>query len=155
MITAKDYFTHTADVVPAEHTVNAGNLLTRVNRLLAEFAKENPNWPIRVNSGYRPAAYNATVKGAAPNSNHTLGRAIDIADDSARTLACWCFINYRQLIDFDLWCEDPRSTPTWVHFQSVPPRSGIRFYLPTAEWAKTLGGTPLTLQTIKQSSRTG
>jgi uncharacterized protein YcbK (DUF882 family) len=34
--------------------------------------------PIKITSGYRSPAYNATVKGAAKNSQHMYGKAADI-----------------------------------------------------------------------------
>jgi uncharacterized protein YcbK (DUF882 family) len=37
------------------------------------------NAPIVVNSGYRCKAYNSSIKKASKNSQHCLGRAVDIA----------------------------------------------------------------------------
>lgn len=34
--------------------------------------------PVNINSGYRSAAYNATIKNAVPNSQHVQGKAADI-----------------------------------------------------------------------------
>lgn len=149
IVSIKDYFKGgDTIVVPNEHVASAGELLDRVNQLLFAFLKDHKDFVPRINSGYRTVAYNATVPGAAPNSNHTTGRAVDIGDNADRTLAKWCLLNYRQLADLRLWCEDPRATPTWVHFQSVPPRSGLRFYMPNAAAAAKFANTPLTTKSI-------
>lgn len=40
--------------------------------------------PIKVNSGYRSPEYNATIPGAAKNSQHIYGKAADIVIDGYR-----------------------------------------------------------------------
>lgn len=49
-------------------------------RLLAllENIRNHTGKPVIVNSGYRSAAYNATIKGAVSNSQHVQGKAADI-----------------------------------------------------------------------------
>lgn len=91
-------------------------------------------------SGWRPKGYNEGVPGAATNSTHITGEAIDLADDDG-LLRNWCMLNLETLAKLGLWMEDGRTTPTWLHIQTRPPASGKRIYIPTAEWAKRLSGT--------------
>lgn len=141
--------------VPSEQVTpamiaNANLLLPRVDQLLVLFREEQPTFPFIMNSGLRTAARNMDIPGAAPNSKHLSGEAIDVADEKARTLARWCLLHYKDLALIGLWCEDLRATPTWVHFQCVPPKSGIRFFIPNAVAATKLAGEPLTDATIQK-----
>ena len=127
---------------------NAAQLLDRVNPLLERFRAECPGFAVRVNSGFRTPERNAQIPGAARNSKHMSAQAVDIGDAS-RELAVWCFLNRPALREFALWCEDPRATTTWIHFQSVPPKSGARFFIPNPEWAKKLS-EPLSVESIRR-----
>lgn len=60
-------------------------------------------------------------------SNHLKGCAIDIADPQGKLME-WTKENIPLLEEVGLWCEDGISG--WCHFQSVPPKSGKRFFLP-------------------------
>lgn len=60
---------------PFTHVVR-DELLNLLNRIRREWGK-----PVLVNSGYRSPEYNATIKGAVPNSYHTKGMAADIRPD--------------------------------------------------------------------------
>lgn len=62
------------------------------------------------------------------SSAHITGKAVDIADDGS--LQKWILSNVKKLEEQGLYCEDFGSTPTWVHLQSVAPKSGKRFFLP-------------------------
>lgn len=139
MITSERYFGK--NIVSPDIAVAAQDLLNKVNAFLEHWDRE-----AHMTSGYRSPEYNKTVKGAAPNSNHMSGKAIDISD-SDKALAKFCLVKKQLLADYGLWCEDPRTTPTWVHFQSVPPKSGNRFYIPSLTWAAKITG-PLTLESL-------
>lgn len=117
---------------------NAIELLRRVNQVLIVFGK-----PRHVNSGWRPPAINAAVKGAA-GSRHMTGQAIDLGDDD-RALRAWLqfdrktmlignLIALKTLVDVGLWMEHPDYTEKpsglWIHWQSVPPGSGHRVFIP-------------------------
>lgn len=104
--------------------VNLEKLLKAVNKFRAVYGK-----PLKVTSGYRPAAINSQVKGAAKASNHMVCLAVDLADSDGK-LAEYCLNNLKLLEEFGLWMENPGSTKGWVHLQCVPPRSGSRVFKP-------------------------
>ena len=54
------------------------NLIRNMNVI-----RSNIRGGLQVGSGYRSPAYNSTVEGAASQSNHQLGRAVDIYSDFA------------------------------------------------------------------------
>lgn len=114
----------------------AADLLPRVNTFL-EWARS----PGLLRSGWRPAAVNAQVPGAAPASLHISGHAVDISDVD-QALADFCIANLNLLIEGGLWMEDPRCTPNWVHLQSVEPKSKLRVFIPNAFWASRLADQP-------------
>ena len=103
---------------------NLEKLLRGVNKFRAVYGKS-----MKVTSGYRPAAINATVKGAAKKSNHMVCLAVDFADSDGK-LAEYCLNNLKLLEEFGIWIEDPAFTKGWVHMQVVPPRSGNRVFKP-------------------------
>lgn len=116
-----------ANPIDDEQRTNALHLLSRVNALLEAFYAANPGAKVRtVTSGYRPAAINAKV-GGAKRSKHMICAAIDLSD-SDRLLAKWLTVEI--LKEHDLYMESFVATPTWVHLQLTPPRSGKRIFLP-------------------------
>lgn len=131
MISLADYFAQHRETPPREVADNALELLARVNMLLQNAAAEgveaaqNP----RVNSGWRPEAYNATVPGAAVRSKHITGQAIDIADPDGE-LDDWCLNHLAVLEELGLYMEHPLASKGWTHLQSVPPRSGRHCFYP-------------------------
>lgn len=62
-------------------------------------------------------------------SKHLFGQAADIADGN-KILQQWCKDNVQLLETTGLWMEDFSATPTWCHFQIVPPASGKRWFMP-------------------------
>ena len=84
--------------------------------------------PFIITSGYRPAAHNAAI-GGATKSAHMTCQAIDILDtDNVRM--DWLVENQDILEDLDLYMESGNYTPTWVHLQTRPTRSGNRIFIP-------------------------
>lgn len=77
---------------------------------------------------YRSPEHNARV-GGAKKSSHLTGCACDIADVDCK-LKDYLRTNPVLLAECDLYAEDFDSTPTWVHLQSVPPKSGRRIFKP-------------------------
>lgn len=61
-------------------------------------------------------------------SAHLKGCACDILDEDG-SLMQWCRDNVSLLEEVGLWIEDDPSQPR-VHFQSLPPMSGNRFFKP-------------------------
>lgn len=143
IITTNDYFKLHGDPEPNEYIANAVQLLDRVNDLLdqAGLAGIHPGIDQvshnAVASGYRPPSVNAATSNAGAHSKHLTCQAVDIQDTPSRALAQWCCRNLGELEFSKLWIEDPRWTgghanlDPWVHFQSVPPGSGKRIYIPS------------------------
>ena len=77
---------------------------------------------------YRSPEHNARV-GGAKKSSHLTGCACDIADADCK-LKDYLRTNPELLEECDLYAEDFDSTSTWVHLQSVPPKSGRRIFKP-------------------------
>lgn len=125
-ITREDYFGRVWHIATPSEDVesNARELLLRVNALLAAVG-----FKTAVNSGWRPAAYNATVPGAAMFSKHITGCAIDLADPEGE-LDNLLYEDQRFLIEHQLWMENPLATKGWCHLQSIPPKSGRRVFIP-------------------------
>jgi len=135
MLTREDYFgrvSHLAD--PSEEVeASAEELLIRVNSLLAVINMTHPGisgamYP-KVNSGWRPASYNAKVPGAAVKSKHITGHAIDLSDPDGE-MDELLLANPKLLELAGLWLEHPAATKNWSHWQSLAPRSGNRIFFP-------------------------
>ena len=116
-----------ASELTGEIEENAKELIGRVNNLLASILMGERE----VRSGWRPQGVNDATKNAAASSKHITGQAVDLADND-RSLAKAIMLDPEALETFGLWMEDTRWTPTWVHLQSVPPKSGKRIYIPNA-----------------------
>lgn len=135
MITLADYFGRVSHIADPDETViaNANELLLRVNALLQVVNDSHPGIEAAmkpaVNSGWRPAAYNAVVPNAAVKSKHITGQAIDLADPDGELDDL--LMNHNNLLEIaGLWMEHPLATKGWCHLQSVPPRSGNRVFYP-------------------------
>lgn len=147
-LTLEAYFAGHPELQTDELGSIADALLNRVNDCL--YAAEaggielhtNPSTQTLVsgqlNGGIRPVG--STV--GAKFSKHQSGHGVDIYDPH-RTLAQWCW-DHRSRIraEFGLCMENFRWTPTWVHFQDVPPGSGLTVFIPntTAPLAALLKG---------------
>lgn len=108
----------------AEIQTNAANTVAKVNELL-----QVSGFSRRVTSGWRPAALNATVPGAAKKSNHIMALACDLEDKDG-ALDAWCETNLDKLEQVGIWLESPKSTIGWSHWQIVAPHSGNRIFIP-------------------------
>ena len=133
MITLEAYWkgrdvTH-AEELTDEIRSNAEITVARCNELLARAGRSGL---ATVNSGWRPAAVNDATANAAAGSRHLTAQAVDLPD-ADRTLAGWCVDNLDILDEIGLWMEDPRWTPTWLHLQTVPPKSSKRVYVPSSK----------------------
>ena len=136
MITLDAYFmgrnvTH-AEEFTDEILTHATITVGKVNELLARAGRSDIH---RVTSGWRPRSVNDATSNAAANSRHLTGQAADLSDND-RNLCGWCVDNLDVLTEIGLWMEDPRWTPTWLHVQTVPPKSGKHVFIPSTAPAK-------------------
>ena len=115
--------------VPKEHKSNLLDLFLKINLLAIAYGQS-----LTVNSGYRSLAHHKAIykaKGILTpplGSNHLIGRAVDISDPDGR-LMNWVLSNIPFMEKTGLWMEEPDSIPR-VHFQTIPPKSGKRFFKP-------------------------
>lgn len=147
MITAADYFGQYAEHpdATAERRYHATALLDVVNDLREVAAADGCELPVNPatgcgisgngNGGFRPQ----DCKVGAPDSTHKDGSGIDNYDP-LRQFASWCLAHPEELEKRGLHMEDPRWTPTWVHLQDVPPKSGRLVYIPST--APALAAAP-------------
>jgi len=142
MILLQDYWMGRDAKYPDEFTDviqgQGAEVVRRVNSILAAY-EEASGIPLPLNavgthvaSGWRPAAVNEATSNAASHSKHLSAQACDVYDPN-RELARWCVENEDVLKEVGVWCEDFRWTPTWAHFQIVPPGSGKRIYVPSTK----------------------
>jgi hypothetical protein len=117
----------------AETQNNLNELLRKINLIRTSWGK-----PMKVNSGLRTMKHHLEIyarKGITDQSkipmksNHLYGRAVDISDPN-RDLQKWCTANEPLLASIGLWMEDFSRTSTWCHFQTNPPKSGNRWFMP-------------------------
>jgi hypothetical protein len=114
---------------------NAVVTVARVNRMLAVMAahgvraQRQSETGSAIASGWRPAAINARVPAAVPDSPHVMGAACDLYDPRS-TLDDWCMDHTPVLARLGLWLEHPEYTEGWCHVQIVPPRCGSRVFRP-------------------------
>ena len=150
MITTAQYFRGKPH--PEAHAAFAVGLLEKVNALLGAAAGAgvygydiDPDTDSQVSGakggsgdgGYRLPESTTGAK----NSAHRYAKAVDVFDPK-RKLASWCVLNQHEMDKLGLYMEDPRWTPVWCHFQTVPPASWRRIYVPsiTAPLAEALPG---------------
>lgn len=120
----------TWDKLPEAHKVNANEIIQRVNSLLVYYTYSYPIFITKLNDGYRLVP----AKGGSKTSKHLTAQAIDMDDNEAGDFWNWLKDNLYLLKSIGLWIEHPCWTHneggTWIHFQSVPPKSGRRIYVP-------------------------
>lgn len=127
MITLRELNPHDYPVT-VEILANLNHLLFRINEVRSLWGK-----PMIVTSGLRSQAGQelliAEGKSKATKSKHLTGQACDIYDPE-KLLAKWCLTKLDFFAGVGLWLENPDYTKNWVHFQSVPPKSGSRIFIP-------------------------
>jgi len=135
-ITLKQYWKNRDVEFAAELTpqirANAAETVRRANLLLATYHDATGSTaPDNVNSGWRPPSVNAATKGAAPNSPHLTGEAVDLSDD-IEAIDRWLAsdVGRQALIDCDLYAEVAAATPRWAHLQTRKTASGSRIFKP-------------------------
>ena len=134
MIRLKELLTSPCD--NKEYLENLEELLVKLNHLRAAYGK-----PLRVTSGLRDiqkhlaiyAAKGITDQSKIPmQSRHLYGFAADLVpiEDNIKHLHDWVNHNVKLMEEIGLYFEAFEYTPTWLHCQSVPPKSGKRFFKP-------------------------
>lgn len=135
MITEDDFWKGRDKEFPAEFTarVSVNGLVTRslVNHVINAFENATGICLTKCTSGWRPLGVNEHTVNAADHSRHITAEAEDVGDTPNRDFARWTCANQALLEHLGLWCERFEWTPTWVHFQTVPPASGNRFFRPS------------------------
>lgn len=115
-------------VCPEEYEDNLLELLIRMNKVRDAWGR-----PMQVTSGYRSEKKQRGIyadRGYVPmGSKHLCCQACDIYDPDKK-LQTWIKENVKLMEEIGLWFEDFDATPTWVHCQTVPPRSKARFFKP-------------------------
>lgn len=106
---------------------NIDKMLEPLNIVRQEYGK-----PMYVSSGWRPPAINESTSNSGKASNHLKGLAVDFKDHDGK-LREWVIANLKRLAELGFYFEDFRWTPTWVHFQIVPPGSKRRVYIPSTK----------------------
>lgn len=123
----------------AEVEQNLEDLLYVINEVRKKYGK-----PMTVTSGLRTMASHLEIyrkknlarkaAGLPPlavplRSKHLYGQAVDIADVDG-DLWNWCMAHKDFLVNLGVHLEDESATPSWVHFQIVPPASGKFVFMP-------------------------
>jgi hypothetical protein len=102
------------------------DLLTRVNALFEALCL-----PCELRSGHRTRekslALIASGHRATLGGNHERSFAVDVADNENEADG---EITDEILAAYGLWREAPDATRSWVHLQTVPPKSGHRTFNP-------------------------
>lgn len=107
-----------------EQLSNLKDLINKISIIREAYGK-----PMTVTSGLRSQADQARINPSASKSKHLLGAAVDISDPNG-DLKDWLKSNIKLLEQTGLYCEHFDHTPTWVHLQILPPKSGKRFFIP-------------------------
>jgi len=117
----KEYAIEYTDQISA----NLDALLVPINKIRDAYGK-----PMKCNSGWRPPEINASTPGAATHSKHMEGLAADFSDPDGEFMK-WVLQNLQLMYDLNIFMEDFRWTPNWVHFQLGEPKSGKRIFIPS------------------------
>jgi len=153
MITREQYLMGRDVAFPEDFTPeisdNADVTIFKANAMYAEMAKDGVepandqvtgNW---VASGLRPKAINDRTANAATLSPHLTAEGLDTQDHQDRRIARWCLGDKGRaaMARIGIWMEHPQWTSKknletgtrdpWVHWQTRPPLSGLRFFRPS------------------------
>lgn len=118
---------------PNEYNKTIEMNLYKTIQAIDEFLKDYTG-TINVASGWRDQVSNKAA-GGAPSSKHCTGEAIDLADPNGK-IRQYVLDNLDKAQKIGLFFEHMAWTPTWVHMQIVPPKSGHRIYVPNTLPAK-------------------
>jgi hypothetical protein len=108
---------------------NAENLVKLVNALFTEIEiLTGKNITLNITSGWRPSKYSKEI-GTSVRSAHVMGQAIDIADLGNKKFNL-LEVNLNLLKIKGMAMEHKSATRSWLHLQSVLPRSGNTIFYP-------------------------
>lgn len=112
-----------------EEQANLDELCRRLNVVREAYGK-----PMVVTNGYRTwaehvALYMKLGRKPPAKSAHLTCQAADVWDQD-KALWTWLMQNLPLLEKTGLWLEDGTTTKNWVHFQTKPPASGRRIFIP-------------------------
>lgn len=129
-IKLSDFLKNRDKMYPKEYSKEIEMNCLKTIQAVDEFLKNFID-PITVASGWRDKQSNAAA-GGAPSSCHLTGEAVDIKDTTGEL---WNYVlnHLEEARDLGLFFEDRRATPTWVHFQTRPVKSGKRIYIPNTK----------------------
>lgn len=119
-----------------DHKANYDITLSKLKELEKAYGHK-----LIITSGYRTLEHHLAIYAAKGitdtskipmKSRHLSGEAVDVVpkDKPVNDLHKWLNSNVKTLEEIGLWCETFRYTPTWTHFQTSPPKSGSRFFIP-------------------------
>jgi hypothetical protein len=128
MISRKELNPDDVKLTP-EQQANFDRLYEAMNKIRVAYGR-----PMIITSGVRSIEDQKRIDGAAGRkprlgSKHLQAAACDVWDRDKK-LWLWCLDNLPLLIDAGVYLEDKSATPSWVHFQVLPPASGNRIFLP-------------------------
>lgn len=112
---------------------NIEDLVIKINKIRQAYGK-----PMIITSGFRTMEHHLEIyaergitdKSKIPmKSKHLYGLALDVLDPKA-FLKSWIKSHMSLCEEVGFYFEAFSATPTWVHFQTVPPASGKRFFNP-------------------------
>jgi hypothetical protein len=104
----------------------ANDLADRLG-LLGIALSTSPKTGTPLASGWRPPSVNAITVGASKTSLHMTGQAGDLYDPDGK-IDDYLMDHQDLMAEFGVWLEHPDDTPTWSHWQIVPPGSGNRVF---------------------------
>lgn len=85
--------------------------------------------PFVITSGFRSKEDQIRINPKAMNSAHMQAAACDIQDKD-KSIWNWLMMHLDDVVDVGVYLESKTYTPTWVHMQVIPPKSGNRIFLP-------------------------
>lgn len=129
-----DHVRTNGDELTVELMANATKTVDKVNQLFqaldaAEVKVQRNAAGSYLNSGWRPAAYNATVPNASVTSKHITCEAADIFDPDG-DIDNYLMGDLMVLAGLGLYMEHPAATKGWCHVQTRAPKSGNRVFYP-------------------------
>lgn len=123
MISKEELNPHGYTLTP-EQAKNFEILFERINKVRAAYGV-----PMIVTSGVRSIEDQMEINPKSMGSNHLKAAACDISDKDGK-LWQWIIKNMKLMEEIGFWFESKIATPTWVHFQVLPPKSGKRVFSP-------------------------